>query len=143
MAEDRQILFLLFLFYVFPITLGFLIVYGVSLYIGSVQNGNATIIIGAFLTAASILFGFTTSSLIRFSDKTVDLKQKTSDVAKELCEVYRIVEVNEKLSSKILSYKTKVHNYGRKSAFSETGKALITIKSSPTKPHFWVFWHVN
>jgi len=51
-------------------------------------------------------------------------------LAKEFCEAYRIVEADEKLSSKTLSYKTKVYGYGRKSAFGATENALVTIKSA-------------
>jgi len=130
LTDNHELLFLFIKLYVFPSGLFIAIAAGVTFYASSIPSEAKTTLIVAFLTASSILFGFATSSLIRFSDKIQDLNQKTSDVAEEFCVLYRMAETDEKLSSKILSYKTKVHNFGMKSGYGYTGEALITIESA-------------
>jgi hypothetical protein len=131
MTDNHQFLYSFFLLYLFPIALMFLIVWGALSYTSFLPSSNETTISTAFLTGASILFGFVTSSLIRFSDRVVDLKQRASDVAKEFCEEYDVVKSDKKLSSIDLSFNTWIEFYGgRKSAFGCTEKAPITIKEA-------------
>lgn len=127
--RENTITFLI-LYYIVPIILIIGIAWGVSTYIDLVSSEDKAILIGAFLTGSSILFGFTSSSLIRFSNKIMDFKQRTSDVAEEFCQEYKKVEANKELSLKHLSYKTKISKWGRSSAFGANGDALYTIKQA-------------
>jgi len=95
-------------------------------------NQEETVISG-FLTAASILFGFTSSYLIHFFDRIRDIQQRASDVAKELCDLYRQIENDDKLSAKNLAYKTQIvlcKKWGKDSGYNANDNALATIKNA-------------
>jgi hypothetical protein len=122
--------YIVLVFYIIPMAATVLIVSGASTYINFIPNENRITVIGAFLTASSILFGFAALSFRHFSDRILGLNQKASDIAKEFCDVYKMAKADKKLSSMKLSYKTKIGDYGRRSAFGYSGDALETISSA-------------
>ena len=97
-------------------------------YVGTIPTEEITTVNIGFLTASSIIFGFCGSSFIRFSDKMLDLKQKASDLAKELCSTYKKVTASKKLSSLIIYYNSTVEYYGGKNPWGATGKAPGVIE---------------
>lgn len=127
MGFRDSIWFTVILIYFVPMAVLLVTVFLASSYVDFIPQGDKQTVIGAFLTASSILFGFASLSLRSFLDRIKDLNQKTSDVAKELCDSYRMVKADKQLSSKQLSYKTKIGDYGRESAFGHAGDALGTI----------------
>jgi hypothetical protein len=130
MKFTNSIWFFLLTFYILPIVLFFLITIGVLTYMNLIPANQTETLIGAFIAAASILFGFTSSSIIRFSNKIMDIKRRSSDIAKELCELSKQIEDDSELSSKNLAYITKIHSWGRDSGFGANGTAPYTIKQA-------------
>lgn len=99
-------------------------------YVGSIPINDITTVNIGFLTASSIIFGFCGSSFIRFSDKMLDLKQKASDLAKELCDIYTKVKASKKLSALIIYFDSKVEYYGGTNSWGATGKAPEVIETA-------------
>ena len=130
MAFKDSILFIISIFYILPIIIFLATVIGVREYMDLLPENQTGVLIGAFLTAASILFGFTSSSIINFSNKIMDITRRTSDVAKEFSDLYKEVESDPQLCKKNLAYKTRIHTWGRDSAFGADGTALSTINQA-------------
>ena len=116
--------------YILPIVIGIAIAIGVQVYVDLIPKNQTEILIGAFLTASSILFGFTSSSIFHFLNKIMEIKRRTSDVAKEFCDLYRQIEDNPELSEKDLAYYTRIHTWGIDSGYGANETARHTIQNA-------------
>lgn len=107
----------------------FMISLGVAAFLKIVPFRERASIASVSLAVASILFGFTTTSLIRLSGQLLVLNRQLSDEAKELLDLYKLVQKDEELSSKRLEWSMKVYEWGMQ-GYGEKSPALEAIQSA-------------
>lgn len=113
MKIDSIIVFLLLFYGILALIIGVgvYVTYAYLNLIPDISQNLSTINI-ALITASSVLFGFSTLSLVRFLDSISKLKQKASDLAKELCELHKTAISSEELSKKLIFFESRTDVFG-------------------------------
>jgi hypothetical protein len=123
----------------------FLVFYATYAYLNLIPNSEMNTINFAVLTASSILFGFATQTLVRFSDKITDLKYRMSDTGKELIELYSTVKKDKELSTKVIFYasNTAVFKGAHFAGEKQYGEALDVIKNAYSSIIYMLRWNLK
>lgn len=144
MKIDNILLFLLIFYGILALIIG-VGVYITYAYLNLIPDLSQTLstINIALITASSVLFGFSTLSLVRFLDRISMLKQSASDLAKELCELHKKVIDSEELSSKEIFYESTTEVFGGADIERYYGKAPKAIEHAYNSVAYLFRWRLK